>query len=597
MKKPTLSRGLERLKKAVWRFPLAAFFSLAFFTVLVCYLGNPEGLLDNHIVRLCIPLALGFVVSLAIRIFSEDQGFRGWRSCGDLFVIPLMLCYFLLLPDDRSMADPDIIRYAALVIVSLLLLCVAPFSTTKQPALLWSYNVKMWLHLALSIAFSLIFFGGFALALVAIETLFNVKINDKAYGYLAAFFFSLHAPLFFAAGIPEKTDEEKSLKYPLLRIVGEYVLLPILTTYLIILYAYGLKILFTWELPNGWLTWLILIYSGVGLLTYFLLHNLYLSKSDKLSTLFGKYFFLSEIPLIPLLFIAIFRRIGDYGITENRYFILLSSCWLLGITVYMIWTKGKTFRPVFISFAAIALLSVVGPWSAFSISAQSQLHRLEEMLSQNGLLENGKWTQKSVPTVIENSEYEEIENTIYYFTKNKKTSYLQPLLTENIDTLNNRYSAWQLTSYLLRDVEKKDGQRHSFSLSSVLEDSDAPLSIAGYDYFMNAEYSRWNNQNTTVVLTPEDNDKNYCLKITSDAVARIYHYGNLFKTLDLQALTKQILEKIDVDTTSYDTRIEAERMSITKDGCKLIFTSISGDRLAKDSLQVENARMYILFKE
>jgi predicted Na+-dependent transporter len=59
---------------------------------------------------------------------------------------------------------------------------------------------------------------------------------------------------FFLAGIPLDLEEiDKEVKYEkVIKLFAQFVLIPVTSIYLLILYAYEIKILFDWELPNGW---------------------------------------------------------------------------------------------------------------------------------------------------------------------------------------------------------------------------------------------------------------------------------------------------------------------------------------------------------
>ena len=73
------------------------------------------------------------------------------------------------------------------------------------------------------------------------------------------------------------------------------------------------------------------------------------------------------------------RRLSDYGITINRLYVLLLNLWLFGVSIYIFLTKTRQVKWIYISFAAIAFLFSVGPWSVFSITKhtlKSELTRL-----------------------------------------------------------------------------------------------------------------------------------------------------------------------------------------------------------------------------
>src|SRR5690606_2891906 len=93
------------------------------------------------------------------------------------------------------------------------------------------------------------------------------------------------------------------------------------------------------------------------------------------------------VPLLALLFVAIGVRIADYGVTENRYYVLLAACWLLGITVHQL-----VSRQHYIWIIPMSLLVVIYPtlWlpslNVWSVSIRSQDHRLQRLLTENQLL-------------------------------------------------------------------------------------------------------------------------------------------------------------------------------------------------------------------
>ncbi|MDR1918461.1 MAG: DUF4153 domain-containing protein [Tannerellaceae bacterium] len=394
MKKSDFTHIPAQIKQAILRFPVAVLFCVTLFILDCLGIGDYDfspG--DDVLIKANMLLSLGFVAAVGLRLLAQDLKLRGWRGYPDVLLIPLLALYYFLLPErPKDFEDAIFTCYIVFSITAFVLLCVAPYTGSKQPLRFWQYNVEVWWRALFSFIGASVFFGGFALALWSLEVLFDVTMRDVHFLYVATVFYILFAPLFFIAGLPEQSQiaEAPIKNYPFLRVLGQYILLPVLATYLLILYTYGLKILFTWHLPNGWVSWLIIWYSGIGLLIYCMLHNLYVNRESKTVLFFGRAFFYSLLPLIVLLFVALARRISDYGFTEKRYYLLLAACWLTGVSLYMILSKVKSVRWLLISFAGIALLSLVGPWSAFNVSEASQLRRLENTSSTDSLATKAK---------------------------------------------------------------------------------------------------------------------------------------------------------------------------------------------------------------
>ncbi|MDR0605087.1 MAG: DUF4153 domain-containing protein [Bacteroidales bacterium] len=601
MKSINFSIILERMGRAILRFPVATLCCVALFAVEVLYINDVYfNDYRDLFFKLNLLLPLGVVLSIAVHLFTEELGWRGWRSYTDVIVIPLLGLYYILLPNEKNVTDITAVCYAIFCLIATIGVVVAPFRSLSQPSLFWVYNVKILWRILFSIICSLIFLGGFCLALVIIEDLFEADISEKWYLFFVFFWCILFAPLFFVAGIPlqsQRTEEQKN-NYPILRILGQYVLLPILLLYLLILYAYGLKIIIHWQLPKGWVSWLMIAYSGLGLFVYFLLHNFFITKATKISTYFGRYFFYSELPVILLLFVAVIRRTADYGITENRYFLWLCAFWLLGISLFMIFTKGKSFRPVFISFAVVALLSIVGPWSAFNVSDHSQRNHLKDVMTKNNLLQNGKCIDSAS---ISTADYYEMRNILSYFGKKGNIRFLQPLFTSNIDSLYNLYGEndnigviEDLMSKLTMDEDETETVHNASFIVRTSEYDEKYISIADYSQLIVCIYGQGYTNDDS--LTAEEIALACVVKGKDKGYLEIYHYGVLYKRVSLADVVKQ-LTAIDWDDMP-PYQMATEELSVIIDPqYKIIFTKIEGSYDDNLSPNIEYAEMYILYKD
>ncbi|MDR2361215.1 MAG: DUF4153 domain-containing protein [Prevotellaceae bacterium] len=587
-----------QVKESILRFPVALLCCLALCVIDFLFFEDflTEDSQDN-ILKFNLLLPLGFVLAVGLRIFAEDRRSRAWRYA-EWSVIPLLTLYFFLLPDGVYYSfehhPTQYVSYAVFCITALLFLCLAPFSGTKQPLLFWRYNLKIWGRALFSFLCADVFWIGLMIAIYSMQTLFDVDVHDAWFGHMCLFCFLMLGPLLFTSGIPRASEinKEPVWNYAVPRIVGQHILLPLLLVYLLILYAYGLKIAITWQLPDGWVSVLILAYSGGGLLVYFLLHFLYLTRKSKIARKFGAGFFYSELPLVALLVAAIFRRTADYGMTENRYYLWLMAGWLLGVSLYMICTRGKSLRAVFISFGALALLSLVGPWNAFNVSDCSQRNRLQTILAQNDLLHDGRYRPNTCRT-INDDDAREARKVISYFRNKGNVSCLQPLFTVNVDSLYREHGA-ALSSHLL-DLPAADGndektiQRY-FSLDNKERKS---VSIAGYDRFTMYEYYSWS---TPDCPAPKDSTVAWLICAREGGIIDLYRDDKLYKTVNLtEAL--QSLTTLDWDDNQSSTSYTQDDFSVVIDRqCKLIFTELSA-KLYDGKFILKDAELYILEKD
>ncbi|MFZ7131862.1 MAG: DUF4153 domain-containing protein [Eubacteriales bacterium] len=118
-----------------------------------------------------------------------------------------------------------------------------------------------------------------------------------------------------------------------------YIVIPLITVYTFILYAYFLKILVTWQWPQGLVSHLVLWYACIGVGVLFLITPLL--QKNFFNHLFKMIFSKGILPLLVMMFISIGLRVQQYGITENRYFVILLGLWVTGIMIYFALRKNK----------------------------------------------------------------------------------------------------------------------------------------------------------------------------------------------------------------------------------------------------------------
>jgi len=258
----------------------------------------------------------------------------------------------------------------------------------------WEFNKSLFLRFITASVYTLVIYAGISVALLACDELFGIDVDGKTYATLFFWCNTFFQACVFLAGITKKNKLfEEKINYPNpLKVFAQYILLPIAILYLVILYAYKIKILINYSLPEGWVCTLVLAYAIVGLFCFLLLYPIKDNEDNKWVKTTLKYFYLSIIPLLVLLFISIFYRINQYGLTEVRYYVLALSFWLAGITFYGLFSKNLNIKLIPISLAALHLLMVIGPVNGFTISRISQQNRLENLLIKNKIFDGTKLT-------------------------------------------------------------------------------------------------------------------------------------------------------------------------------------------------------------
>ena len=100
------------------------------------------------------------------------------------------------------------------------------------------------------------------------------------------------------------------------------------------------------------------------------------------------------MPSIVMLWMALWKRVAEYGITEPRYFPIVFSIWLAAIALYYTTSRSRNIKVIPASLCALALLTFAGPWGAYAVSRASQVNRLQGLLTRNDLLETATFAQR-----------------------------------------------------------------------------------------------------------------------------------------------------------------------------------------------------------
>jgi hypothetical protein len=150
-----------------------------------------------------------------------------------------------------------------------------------------------------------------------------------------------------------------------------------------------------WELPKGTLGGLVVGYLLVGAATL-LVGYPSREKGGPLVRLFWHYWvWLAALPVI-LLFIAVGRRISDYGLTEGRYWMVLIGVWALILAAIRILRGGDfDLRLVPGVLALLLFAASFGPGGAIGFSVMSQKSELASILSEKGMLIDGKFVRQA----------------------------------------------------------------------------------------------------------------------------------------------------------------------------------------------------------
>lgn len=394
MRLPSLQQTREDAARTLKRFPFAlACAGLGTLSALILIDHEGPSVPTMHY-RVLFAAILGLPLFASISLIAERNGWSKatgmmWQVIGAL----LLAAYGFSVPLELDGGPIHHVQRLAMLAVGLCgLLLVGPYLRSGQVNGFWHYSKTLIFRVLLAGVYSGTLFAGLAIALAALENLFGLDIPGRRYAQLWVSIVGLFATWFFLAGIPKDLDSlEGETEYPKgLKVFAQYVLLPLMFVYLVILYAYLAKIVIEWNWPRGWVGGLTLSFAAAGIATLLLLHPIRERTENRWIKAAMRWFWVVMIPPIVMLILALTRRVSEYGLTEARYVGYALGFWLAAMALYFLFSRTKSIKAIPGSLALISLLISFGPWGAFHLSESSQVGRLEGLLTENRILVNGK---------------------------------------------------------------------------------------------------------------------------------------------------------------------------------------------------------------
>ena len=423
---PSLKNLTYGVEQVVRRFPLVVVAAALKAVLLYILVESPPLAPDFPLyVKLTLVLFLALPLFLSLHLVAERRKWNvGTLAAGVVGVVALLaLYYFTISP---APIQRDYYRFGMFLVCAHLLVSFAPFVGYDEPNGFWQFNKTMLLQFLNATLYAGTLYLGIVIAVETVRFLFDVTYSIKIEADLFVLIGGFFHTLFFLNGFPARLDllEAQESYSRGVKLFTQYVLLPLEVVYLLILYVYTAKILVQWQLPEGGVAYLVMAFSVAGIFALLLLYPIRDSTEERWIRIFTRWFYLALFPLIVLLGVAIFRRIGEYGVTENRYLVAALAVWLTGITLYFLISKKDDIRWIPLSLCVTSFLLAIGPWSIFAYSRQNQAERFGALLDIYKLLnENGKIAKSDT---LPREDYERLLSGIRYFRDRNEIGMLSP---------------------------------------------------------------------------------------------------------------------------------------------------------------------------
>lgn len=367
-----------------------------------------------------------------IKLFNE--GLRNFYDLKNLknnnllkiisYVITLPMLYgiYELVFDEKGPLNNYNDRFVYFTLIAALVVAssfIAKFSYHEDYV---AYVAKILKAFIISNIYSFIVFVGMSSIVFAMNSLFNFNFGSIVYLRLGIISFILFNVITFFQDFPKVRDSFTDYKYPkAFKILLVYIITPLVIIYTLILLIYFIKILVLWQIPNNLIVNLVIWFSSFAVIYLF-----FLSRVDSIAFInkFKVIFPISLFPLLAMMFFAIYLRISEYGLTENRYIVIAAGLWVFLSLIYYIFYRNNSNITIPIFLAIIILITGIGPASAIRLSTRSQNARFERLLKENNMIA-GQYINSDVN--VDSSVKNQIIDIVSYMDKRNRIEELKYL--------------------------------------------------------------------------------------------------------------------------------------------------------------------------
>lgn len=380
-------------------------------------------------------------------------------------------------------------------------------------------------------------------------------LDGNDYDILSRIFVLLLGGYYVPALINSLTDmSSKPTKF--VKILLIYVLTPIVSFLIAILYMYLVKIALKGELLHNAIFSILALTFGGAIPISILISNY--DESPKIKIISKALVFLF-MPFIILQIIAMGIRVNEYGLTESRYMAWMLVAFEIVFIGLMLIKKSKYLDKSIWFVVALVVLGVLSPLNVEAVPKMSQTARIEKLISKAGSFEN-----------LNDEEKAECKEVFVYLERNADHEYMiEKLGQENFD---------KIEQYNIPKGFKNENYYEDYDYIYVNEKTDG-IDVEGYSmlYMIYQDYRISENQDYT----------NYQIKSRNSTI---------IAEVNLQELIDKMI-KADI-SGDVDEIFKENRILETEDGnIKVYLTNFSMEyEIYTKSISSVNIGGYILVK-
>lgn len=384
---------VKAFRMCVKRFPVSAAYITALSIFLIFNIIDEGELLDDSLIgAVSYYLSVGFVLSLTLHLWQEEGKKQRTilivNMVAHLVLLADAIYIYHVLEDSNSYHYEVWVAHAAIIFSLLLSLFFLSFFKEKDNIASWNFTMNILVNLFICHFIGEVMWGGFSLLLSSFNFLFHIDFDSKWYMVIGVLTGLLLSSWLFLGRIPngENKHDRTPVDSGFLNAVMRFLFLPLVGLYTIVLYIYAIQILVKWELPNGWVSWLVAA-SMVGLIIIeFGLYPVRKAQNRKADNFIARYLPVAILPLLLLMTVGIIRRFSDYGVTINRLYLITLNLWFYFVCITLFQTKARRINWITISFALIFLLTSAFPINYFSITRNCMDSKIRKMLYSTDMI-------------------------------------------------------------------------------------------------------------------------------------------------------------------------------------------------------------------
>ena len=434
---------------SVERFPITLCYLLGFITWGVtdswCYecFHNAPTLIQNLQPALWFLTVNGMLLTFAVSLWCEQTRKQSWHKKLQIVANILLVADFInIIFNYNNFSNSVWVGRMAIETALMVSIIFVPAlkETSRRHRLMFSFS--QFGNLIVAGATAAVMAIALGIIYGTIELLFG-WINFKIY-LSSLVIFSAGLGILIFVGCVKTYDETETMvtEYQPKKFTANlvrYILLPLTTIYTLILYVYGIKIIAVGVLPKGEICFMVTALTAVVYLLLFLLKALDSNEDDKLTRIALKSFPAVLLPLLVMMSVAIGERVGQYGITVDRLYVMTFNIWAYATAIYLFITRSRNINSVAISFAIVFLLTSIIPGANYTSMVNNHMRN-----SVIGTLEKVGFDKSQLP--LTHKQFEEAKEKMDESSWAEVKSKLRYLDTMNDHSLTEDIADFDITT-------------------------------------------------------------------------------------------------------------------------------------------------------